>query len=568
PLTPALLSVIYGNRAACYMMCRDYSKAASDCETAYGYVLQGNGDSPTAPPADFVLAVKLGLRRARAETKRGECVRARDIYKEAVKLANDNGVAGMNRGVLDECLKGLEECKQHVDSMRTLGELAKMRDEAGAGKKGRLDDVAQRILKLADAVLAHSPASLSTVVHKVRVLADTSQHAAAVAAVEKHAKALPYNLIPSEKSSPPPAAAAVSAAVAVLLPASLLLPYVECLRLDDRGPAALAALGAVESREDVGDDIRGARWQLAKEKERIRKVGEAKEAGDAAFRKEKWNECVEEYSTALNVDSDLGKSGKIHAVIRCNRAAGYMALRRFREAARDCTAALNIAPDYRKGLLRRARCHARLKLYKESLADYESWVAGEIGAGGRSDEIDSVKKELEEVRKAIRDQQRETDRNKWFENNFGSQENPGYDRSSFRGYGGPKNPYSTGPHRGPHPGDARRRTGSTQHGAAGGGGGPPPFGRRNSDYANAAASRAAASVEKTHYQVLGVSNTADATAIKKAYHKLALMYHPDKNKDEGAADLFRKVQGAYEVVGGDGRRKYDSELLTQRFRYR
>jgi DnaJ-class molecular chaperone len=46
------------------------------------------------------------------------------------------------------------------------------------------------------------------------------------------------------------------------------------------------------------------------------------------------------------------------------------------------------------------------------------------------------------------------------------------------------------------------------------------------------------------------------------------MYHPDKNKDEGAADLFRKVQGAYEVVGGDGRRKYDSELLTQRFRYR
>jgi hypothetical protein len=108
---------------------------------------------------------------------------------------------------------------------------------------------------------------------------------------------------------------------------------------------------------------------------------------------------VEEYSVALNVDSDLGKSGKIHAVIRCNRAAGYMALRRFREAARDCTAALNIAPDYRKGLLRRARCHARLKLYKESLADYESWVAGEIGAGGRSDEIDSVKKELEEVRK-------------------------------------------------------------------------------------------------------------------------------------------------------------------------
>ena len=247
-------------------------------------------------------------------------------------------------------------------------------------------------------------------------------------------------------------------------------------------------------------------------------------------------------------------------MLRCNRAAGYMALRRYREAARDCTAALVICPEYRKALLRRARCHARLKMYGEAKKDYEVWLASE--GESEAKETESVKREVEEVRKAIREQQRESDRNKWFENNFSGTDGP-QSQENFRGYrkggGGAEQAY-----RGPHPN--RSRGGSSSGYGGAGGRGVPPFGRRHSDYGNAGPPKATG--ETTHYQILGVSDKADSTAIKKAYHKLVLMYHPDKNQASDAADKFRAVQTAYEIVGGEERRKYDTELMSRRFSYR
>ena len=62
-----------------------------------------------------------------------------------------------------------------------------------------------------------------------------------------------------------------------------------------------------------------------------------------------------------------------------------------------------------------------------------------------------------------------------------------------------------------------------------------------------------------HYGVLGVSYRASQNEIRKAYKKLALKHHPDKNiGDEDAAEKFRKVQQAYEELGDeDKRRRYD-----------
>lgn len=53
---------------------------------------------------------------------------------------------------------------------------------------------------------------------------------------------------------------------------------------------------------------------------------------------------------------------------------------------------------------------------------------------------------------------------------------------------------------------------------------------------------------KDFYSILGVSRSASDDEIKKAYRKLALKYHPDKNKAPEAQEKFKQVAEAYEVL--------------------
>lgn len=64
---------------------------------------------------------------------------------------------------------------------------------------------------------------------------------------------------------------------------------------------------------------------------------------------------------------------------------------------------------------------------------------------------------------------------------------------------------------------------------------------------------------KDYYKVLGVSKTASRDEIKKAFRKLAVKYHPDKNPgDKNAEEKFKEVNEANEVLGdADKRKKYD-----------
>ncbi|GKY97602.1 hypothetical protein MPSEU_000718600 [Mayamaea pseudoterrestris] len=57
------------------------------------------------------------------------------------------------------------------------------------------------------------------------------------------------------------------------------------------------------------------------------------------------------------------------------------------------------------------------------------------------------------------------------------------------------------------------------------------------------------------YKLLGVSKDATVKEIKKAYRQKSLEFHPDKNKDENAAETFSQIARAYEVLSDDEKRK-------------
>ncbi|CAM6105115.1 unnamed protein product [Calypogeia fissa] len=72
-----------------------------------------------------------------------------------------------------------------------------------------------------------------------------------------------------------------------------------------------------------------------------------------------------------------------------------------------------------------------------------------------------------------------------------------------------------------------------------------------------------ASGEKDLYQVLGVDRKASQEEIRKAYHKLALRLHPDKNpNDEGAKEKFQSLQSVIAILGDPDKRKVYDETGT------
>lgn len=63
---------------------------------------------------------------------------------------------------------------------------------------------------------------------------------------------------------------------------------------------------------------------------------------------------------------------------------------------------------------------------------------------------------------------------------------------------------------------------------------------------------------RDYYDILGLSKDASPEDIKKTYRKLALKYHPDRNKEPGAEDKFKEISEAYAVLSDDEKRaQYD-----------
>mmetsp|Transcript_30063 Transcript_30063/g.26645 ORF Transcript_30063/g.26645 Transcript_30063/m.26645 type:complete len:134 (+) Transcript_30063:35-436(+) len=72
-----------------------------------------------------------------------------------------------------------------------------------------------------------------------------------------------------------------------------------------------------------------------------------------------------------------------------------------------------------------------------------------------------------------------------------------------------------------------------------------------------------------HYIVLGLQKSCNGTDIKKAYHRLAMEYHPDKNQDKNSYtdSEFKKVKKAYDVLSDlKLKKKFDDrEVLNNKY---
>jgi len=65
--------------------------------------------------------------------------------------------------------------------------------------------------------------------------------------------------------------------------------------------------------------------------------------------------------------------------------------------------------------------------------------------------------------------------------------------------------------------------------------------------------------KRDYYEVLGVAKDADEKDIKKAYRRVAMKHHPDRNPDDATAEAkFKEASEAYEILSdGQKRRAYD-----------
>ena len=66
--------------------------------------------------------------------------------------------------------------------------------------------------------------------------------------------------------------------------------------------------------------------------------------------------------------------------------------------------------------------------------------------------------------------------------------------------------------------------------------------------------------KKDYYETLGVKREASKDEIKDAYRKLAMQFHPDRNKDAGAEERFKEISEAYAVLSDDQKRQTYDQL--------
>lgn len=294
--------------------------------------------------------------------------------------------------------------------------------------------------------------------------------------------------------------------------------------------------------------------------------------------------------------------GKLHAVLHSNRSACFMAMGRYNDAILESSHAILIHSTYTKAILRRARCYAKIGDLERARADYNRLIMLVDGARKfpyppkyqgstcffdmpsdvTSQQLAAIKVEMNslnvhpkvtEMREERSTEQRRQGKmsntwkvlgrpKKWFSNcmknannqvissvrrqshtgeaseNSASNSNArsarGSKRVSFTStrsyYYPPSHQNSSSPHARNHYVD-------------------PTLANRRPPFEHPIEPPIPIDTTVDYYAILGVPRNASGPDIKRAYHKLALQYHPDRNSSADAQAKFQEINRAYTIIG-------------------
>lgn len=267
-----------------------------------------------------------------------------------------------------------------------------------------------------------------------------------------------------------------------------------------------------QSREPAVDEASSAAAKKRK------KQGALTDAGNAAFKAGQYDRAIELYAEAIAADPD---NTVFIARLYSNSAAAHEKRKRWRESISDCTSAVQADPSYVKGYIRRARAF---------LGEAE----GQYGAAGCEDTCQASLRDYHYAKELVEAHLAELRRKSG--------------ESSARG--GASKVIVTDGNGQVMTKDAAKKL------------------LRELDMDILSARRALAeSKKKDYYRILEVSRSADEDALKKAYRRAALKWHPDKNTEGTEGDkkraeaMFKDVGEAYAVLADPKqRREYDASL--------
>lgn len=643
-----LLAMLLSNRAAALLMIGAYESAVEDSRNGIHYVtdLRNKNARFASEDTNPALRPKLYLRMGRSYLKLGKVDDAERAFSEAVESAtviqdflrrqNIVGIHDALEQIKTDAIFGRTDIMQ---LRKLLGNIKRLEEQRSVNPKSARDQ-AMESLGLVKIALSTSDGCYELHHTKVKLLAELKRWREVCSHCERFAasnvkfdgclvgdlssknpfpgvsvaKNLRANYFGDTKEDELKGAEmrldrTASAEALLRLPCSMMPYYLRSLRLNERYVIAENCISKLEKyiRERVTATTNGASihsqflW-LSGERDKLRRTRYERELADNMFSNADYEKAALRYAECLSIDSggDQGcTGGRLHAILHCNRAACFMALKRFKEAMSECTAALRIYPRYLKALLRRARCYSRLDRHRETENDFKHWL--EIvrqSRGSKSNPLlgDCVfdgphtvkEKDIKDVQAELHDflqakaRAEEEERARKARNIYQEQsrkyhsERFHYDSSNKQPFG-KKSPAHEDAHRRRenfYSGqDSSRRWDSfkdrTQHSKE-----EKPKSRKNNkdEFGYKSQSKAPASAgsprdNKDHYSVLGINRRATDEEIKKAYKKMALKYHPDKNKDcPTAADNFLRIKDAYEILKEpSARRKYDSKSRRGRY---